>query len=287
MPPWPPESGHGEFARSRRLSDDQIDVIQRWVANGAPQGDPGSVPAPPAWPETWQLGRPDLVLQLPQPYTLPADGGDLFRSFAIPLPIASRQYVRGVEFRPTNGRLVHHAVIHTHLMPTGKPETLQFQIGFYFSDAAPVDEPVMLRLGSELIDIEPGEKEYPVNARYTLPVDVQVLSVYPHAHSLAKEMKAFAILPDGTITWLIWIKDWNFNWQDVYTYDRPVFLPRGTLLSMRYTFDNSGGRGHQTHGPPRRVVYGPRSTDEMADLWLQVLPRNASDAAILQRDRLR
>src|SRR5262249_31176521 len=130
-------------------------------------------------------------------------------------------------------------------------------------------------------------KAYPVNAKYMLPVDVDVLSVYPHAHYLAKDMRAFAVLPDGSVKWLIWIKDWNFNWQDVYVYASPMHLPRGTLRSMRYSFDNSADNTRSPNRPPRRVIYGPRSSDEMAALWLQVVRRNAADAAVLEQDRLR
>jgi hypothetical protein len=350
MPPWPPEPGFGEFANARVLSDAEIDLIQRWVAGGAPEGDRSALPRPPTWLDQWQLGQPDVVLELPQSYTLPAAHGDVFRSFVIPIPGAMKRYVRGVEFRPTNPRVVHHvvmrfdrtgaarrldesdpepgydgmvsaadespsgrflgwtpgktptferegmawpldprtdAVINAHLMPTGKPEVVQFQIGLFFTEKRPVADPVMLRLGSELIDIAPGEKDYPVNARYMLPVDVDVLSVYPHAHYLARDMRAFAVLPDGSVKWLVWIKDWNFNWQDVYLYESPIHLPRGTLLSMRYTYDNSADNIRNPNRPPRRVIYGPRSSDEMADLWLQVVPRNAADAAVLEQDRLR
>jgi hypothetical protein len=350
MPPWPPEPGFGEFANARVLSDAEIDLIQRWVSEGAPEGDQSALPKPPTWLDDWQLGRPDVVLELPQPYTLPAAHGDVFRSFVVPIPGAMKRYVRGVEFRPVNPRVVHHvvmrfdrtgtarrldesdpepgydgmlsaadespsgrflgwtpgktptferegmawplypqtdAVINAHLMPTDKPELVQFQIGLFFTDNRPVADPVMLRLGSELIDIAAGEKDYPVNARYMLPVDVDVLSVYPHAHYLAKDMKAFAVLPDGSVKWLVWIKDWNFNWQDVYVYASPIHLPRGTLLSMRYTYDNSADNIMNPNRPPRQVTYGPRSSDEMADLWLQVMPRNAADAAVLEQDRLR
>jgi hypothetical protein len=350
MPPWPPEPGFGEFAHARVLSDTEIDLIQRWVSDGAREGDRSALPKPPTWLDDWQLGRPDVVLELPQPYTLPPGHGDVFRSFVVPIPGALKRYVRGVEFRPANPRVVHHvvvrfdrtgaakrlddsdpepgydgmlnvadespsgrflgwtpgktptferegmawpldpqtdAVINAHLMPTDKPERVQFQVGLFFTDKRPVADPVMLRLGSELIDIAAGEKDYPVNARYMLPVDVDVLSVYPHAHYLAKDMKAFAVLPDGSVKWLVWIKDWNFNWQDVYVYSSPIHLPRGTLLSMRYTYDNSAGNVRNPNRPPRHVIYGPRSSDEMADLWLQVVPRNAADAAVLEQDRLR
>src|SRR6185436_11365139 len=118
----------------------------------------------------------------------------------------------------------------------------------------------------------------------TLPADVDALSVYPHAHYLGKDIKGFATLPDGTVKWLIWIKDWNFNRQEQYRYASPLFLPRGTVLTMQYTYDNSAENVRNPHNPPRRVTFGQHSSDEMGELWLQVLPRNDLDIAILARD---
>jgi Flp pilus assembly protein TadD len=96
-------------------------------------------------------------------------------------------------------------------------------------------------------------------------------------------MKAFATLPDGSRTWLLWIKDWNFRWQDQYRYQSPVFLPKGTLLTMRYTYNNSASNPRNPSRPPVHVVYGPQSSDEMGDLWLRLLPRNRADVAVLAR----
>jgi tetratricopeptide (TPR) repeat protein len=107
--------------------------------------------------------------------------------------------------------------------------------------------------------------------------------VYPHAHYLAKEMKAQATLPDGRVTPLIWIRNWDFHWQDDYRYATPVHVPRGSVISMRYTYDNSAANKHNPGAAPTHVVYGPQSSDEMGDLWLRLLPRNAADAAILAR----
>jgi tetratricopeptide (TPR) repeat protein len=101
---------------------------------------------------------------------------------------------------------------------------------------------------------------------------------------LGKDIKGFATLPDGTVKWLIWIKDWNFNRQEQYRYARPLFLPRGAVVTMRYTYDNSAENVRNPHNPPRRVMFGQHSSDEMGELWLQVLPRNDVDIAILARD---
>jgi hypothetical protein len=140
------------------------------------------------------------------------------------------------------------------------------------------------RLGSRTIDIPAGRTDYTITDSYVLPVDVDVLSVNPHAHYLATDMKAFATLPDGTRQWLLWIKSWDFNWQDVYQYKKPIALPRGTRITMEYTYDNSAANRRNPNRPPRRVAYGPRSSDEMGDLWLQILPRLNADRAILVRD---
>jgi Flp pilus assembly protein TadD len=110
----------------------------------------------------------------------------------------------------------------------------------------------------------------------TLPVDVEALGVYPHAHYLGRDMQGWAILPGGEKKWLVWIKDWDINRQSVYSYREPLLLPAGTVLHMKYTFDNSAENPHNPHLPPVLVRAGNRSDDEMSHLWLQVLPVNTA-----------
>jgi Tfp pilus assembly protein PilF len=113
------------------------------------------------------------------------------------------------------------------------------------------------------------------------------VSIYPHAHYLGKEMRGTATLPDGSQKDLLWIRKWDFRWQDRYRYRSPVFLPRGTKLSMRFTYDNSAANPNNRSRPPQLVRSGPRSTDEMGHLWIEVVPRRREDAAILNSDFLR
>jgi tetratricopeptide (TPR) repeat protein len=96
-------------------------------------------------------------------------------------------------------------------------------------------------------------------------------------------VKAFATRPDGTTEPLIYIREWDFNWQDVYHYRRPIALPAGTTITMEYVYDNSSLNARNPHDPPRRVTYGQRTTDEMAELWLQVVARNPLDRRTLAR----
>jgi len=111
MPPWKPAAGHGGFAGARRLSDDQIALIQQWVDRGAREGDPIEDSAAMTAPAEWELGAPDLVLRMPAPFQLPEDGPDTIRSFVIPSPPGRGRYVKAIEFHPGNARAVHHANI--------------------------------------------------------------------------------------------------------------------------------------------------------------------------------
>jgi tetratricopeptide (TPR) repeat protein len=172
-------------------------------------------------------------------------------------------------------------VLMLHLRPSGRWESVDASVGLYFSDGPPSKTAAMIRLNRQDIDIPAGESRYVVRDSYTLPVDVDAYGVQPHAHNLAREMKAFATLPDGSRRWLIYIRDWDFHWQDAYQYEAPVFLPAGTEVAMEYTYDNSGANPANPSHPPRRVTYGQRTTDEMADLWLQVVPRQRRDLPTL------
>jgi tetratricopeptide (TPR) repeat protein len=347
MPPWLPEKADGQFLNERRLRDDQIETIQEWLRQGTVEGNPADRPPVPKWPEGWQLGQPDLVLALPQPYTLQAVGTDVFRNFVIPVPGASTRYVRAIEFRAGNPRSLHHAsvgvdrfrvsrklersdhdhgpgftsmpddqvqnvfgwspgkvpfmepadrawtlekgsdlVLQLHMLPTGKQEMIQPSVGLFFSSTPPTHEPLPIKLESKAIDIPAGQADYAIDDSYVLPADVDLLSIYPHAHYLAKEMHGVATLPDGTVTDLISIKAWDFRWQDQYRYATPVFLPKGTTLAMHFTYDNSDGNAKNPHHPPQRVKWGPQSSNEMGALWLEILPRRREDVGVLMRDYL-
>jgi Flp pilus assembly protein TadD len=120
-----------------------------------------------------------------------------------------------------------------------------------------------------------------VTDSFTLPVDVEVHAVQPHAHHRARQIDGVATLPGGATKTLIEIADWDFRWQHVYRFTSPLRLPKDTTISMRYSFDNSVSNPRNPTLPPQRVFWGQRSADEMGDLWIQVLTRNPRDLAIL------
>jgi mono/diheme cytochrome c family protein len=175
-------------------------------------------------------------------------------------------------------------VLQVHLPPRQVPRVITPQIGFHFASAPRRPSPVVIMLSAREIDIPAGSAGYTVSDGYLLPVDVDVLSVYPHAHYLGKELEGYARLPGGRVRWLIRIKDWDFNWQDEYRLAEAVFIPRGSMLTMRWRYDNAAANPRNPNRPPLRVQYGPRSVDEMGDLAFQVLPRTVEDAEALERD---
>jgi hypothetical protein len=175
-------------------------------------------------------------------------------------------------------------VLQMHLHPSGKPETVQPVMGFYFTDKPPTNTPFRINLMRYLIDIPAGARDYAIENHYVLPVDVHLLRINPHTHYLGKELQGYAIMPDGTKKWLLRIRNWDFNWQGDYRYQEPIFLPKGTTLVMHFTYDNSAENVHNPSQPPKRVRFGLQTTDEMGELWFQVLARGAAERERLSND---
>ena len=172
-------------------------------------------------------------------------------------------------------------VVELHLLPGTRPVAVRPQVGLYFTDTPPAGAPVLIVMGNKAIDIPAGATDYAIEDSYELPIDAAVLSVYPHAHYLGKEMTVRALMPDGGTATLIRIPRWSFHWQQDYRYATPIALPRGTRIVMRYTYDNSAANRDNPSHPPRRVRAGTQSSDEMGNLGIQLLPRTAADAATL------
>jgi len=344
MPPWLPEPGYGDFQDELRLTDAQIKTIADWAGAGAPEGPTDETPPPPHFTEGWQLGPPDLILQAPQPFTVPAEGSDVYWNFIFTATNQTPRWVRAIEIRPGNARLLHHAnlyidrahsarrqktspgagvpgmdpviersifepddghflywkpgtipysegdglawrldpgndlVLNAHLQPSGKPEQLRPQIGLYFTDKPRQFYPMIVQLEHDgALDIPPGARDFLVSDDFKLPMDVYVLAIYPHAHYLGKLLEAYATLPTGEKKWLIRIPDWNLAWQAVYRYREPILFPKGTVISMRFHYDNSTANPRNPHDPPIRVQAGNQATDEMAHLHLQVMPPGTRD----------
>lgn len=171
-----------------------------------------------------------------------------------------------------------------HMRPGETAEDVDAAVALYFADRPPSRTPVMIRLNQQNLDIPAGDASFVVTDRYVLPAAVDLLAVQPHAHYLARSVDVSARVPGGSVSSLLQIPNWDFHWQDAYQYRQPVRLPAGTELTMRIVFDNSAGNRANPTFPPARVIWGQRATDEMADVWLQVVPVRAGDRARLDAD---
>jgi len=173
-------------------------------------------------------------------------------------------------------------VLQLHMVPRGTVEHLRARIGLHFADRPPHRETFAVMLRDDRIDIPAGVSDYTIEDSFTLPVPVDVLAIYPHAHYLGHQMRVTATRPDGSRQWLLRIDDWDFNWQGLYRYAEPLHLPAGTTISMQFTYDNSSSNVRNPNVPPRRVVSGNRSSDEMGNLALQVEAPGRDDLTLLR-----
>lgn len=340
MPPWLPSEP--AFEHPRQLTDAEIATLARWAATGAAQGNPAETPAPPVFHEGWQLGKPDLEAQMRTAFAVPSEGPDLYQCFAVPSPAGPDRWVRALDIRPGNPKVVHHAllfqditgtarqrdtgagyscfgtpgflparglggwtpgaipfqtpadvpellhgnatlVLQVHYHPIGRAETDRTSVALYFTSRKPTRTIMDVPLGSNRIDIPPGVRTYKVEDHFTLPVAVEAIAVNPHAHYVCREMYGYAVLPDGSRRTLIRIPRWDFDWQQQYTYATPLRLPEGTRLEMEFTYDNSDANPRNPNHPPKRVVWGPGSADEMAGLHIEVTPVDPDDSEELEQ----
>jgi peroxiredoxin len=122
MPPWKPVEGP-DFHNDRRLSDKDIATLAAWVDGGTPEGDPKDAPPPRKFVDGWQLGKPDLVLTVPEEITIGPGGKDLFRVVVLPTGLTEDKYVTALEVRPGNKRVLHHTL--NFIDRTGKGRELE------------------------------------------------------------------------------------------------------------------------------------------------------------------
>ena len=302
---------------------------------GPREGDPKDLPrSSRSFTDGWQLGKPDLILKMPEAFTIPASTRDTWRGFVLPTGLKEDRTVAAIEFRPGSRHVVHHAVfgfdttgaarkkdeedpgpgfrssgadlgvkidghlggwvpgstprrlpegvgrklprgsdlvVQVHYKPSGKEEKDQSTVGIFFSKKPPRQQVRVLFMREGRLRIPAGEKRHRVAVSYKVPVYLHAVGIIAHMHLLGREMKVTATLPSGRTKPLLWINDWDFNWQGQYVYSSPVALPRGTVIDMEAFFDNSSDNSRNPNNPPKTVWEGPRTADEMCGLRIQVV----------------
>lgn len=339
MPPWKPEPDYAEFRNERRLTAKSKRILLDWISSDRTIGDPSELPEPPDFPDGWQLGQPDLVLEMPEAFEVPADGPDIYQHFVIPTNLTEDRLVNAVEFRPGAPEVVHHSIIYfdtsgqgrtldaedpqpgyermgspgfavtgslggwgpggqpqplplglgrplaaqsdlivqIHYHPVGRSMKDRSRIGLYFAPNSARHPVTEIMVANVDLTIEAGAARHAHHAEYTLPVDTVLFDATPHMHTLGREIRALAVRPDGQMVPLVWIKDWDFYWQDKYVFREPIELPAGTRIELDCWFDNSASNPLNPNQPPKIVRWGDFSTDEMGICYFQATTHNAAD----------
>lgn len=177
-------------------------------------------------------------------------------------------------------------VIQVHYHPSGKEEEDQSQLGLYFTKAPAEKIVTGIAVSSRGLYIPAGAKRHKVTAEsQPLPVDANLIGIAPHMHTVGREMRVWAELPGGGKTQLIWIKDWDFNWQGSYQYESALRLPKGTVVKLEAFYDNSAENPQNPSNPPKPVRWGEQTTDEMCLLGLQMTTDTPADLKLLTQMR--
>ena len=348
MPPWKAEPASYAYRDERRLTAEQISVIQKWVEAGSPEGNPAEKPEPPKFSSGWPLGEPDLIVEMPAAYHVPADGPDIYRNIAVPLGLHEDKWITAIDMRPSARTVVHHdlyfadpkgkahehtpegtepgfsgmrtgasvplggwavggqphffpeglalqlpkgsdLVVQYHFHPTGKPEAEKSVIGLYFAKQAPARTMARIQMPPHYslfsgLDIPAGDKDFVIRDSYTLPVAVDGVGVSAHAHYIATQMKMTATLPGGEVKTLLWIKDWDFAWQDKYYFQQLALLPAGTRLDSEIHWDNSADNPRNPANPPVHVEWGEETKDEMGSISLIAVAHDEAEIGKLRMD---
>jgi len=331
MPPYFADRASLPMKHDMSLTPEQKETILAWCDTGTAKGNPKDMPEPRVFPDTeWRLGDPDIVLQPEVPFTVPADGGDLYQCFAVPFGSETDLYLKGVEFKPDNLAAVHHFIlfedklgkfkeyddatpepgcecadmdkvlqgttmvkmwapgnvqplsregegqklnaksnfilqVHYH-NTTGEVQQDQSKFALY---VAKPEETIQKEVRGQLVVqpmlyIKAGDPESKFQATYTTKEDITLYSSGVHMHYRGKYMGMWAKRPGETEeTTIVWVPNYDFNWQLTYEFAEPWKAPAGTTFTMRCAFDNSTNNPFNPD-PTKDVRWGLASTDEMA-----------------------
>lgn len=172
----------------------------------------------------------------------------------------------GVAMRIPKGALL---VLQVHYHKNGVPQTDRTSFGLYLAKEPVHKNSVVSMVINTWFRIPAGASHYKVEAQTTIPLNAHILAIMPHMHLLGREVKLWASLPNGNKVPLIWIKNWDFNWQRTYWYREPIALPKGTVVHLVAYYDNSSDNPFNPNRlHPKPVGWGEQTTDEMCLAFL-------------------
>ncbi|MDT8427939.1 MAG: hypothetical protein RQ757_04150 [Pseudomonadales bacterium] len=269
----------------------------------------GALTVAPPPPTGWWIGNPDLIVAYESPVYVGDDVEDWQPTYQMLIPEGEHtepKWIAKAELNP-GGPWVHHIVsshmgvgvpgrgpftyppgwgvllpedpfitVNMHFHKNSGPDTAVYDntsAGFeFYQDGAVIDHVVETNLLPHSgWTIPPGDPNFEVNNTFAVEEDIYLLSMGPHMHYRGKAMRYELEYPDGERETLLWVPRYDFNWQFLYEYKEPKYIPAGSTLHMSWWFDNSAGNPYNPD-PTASVEYGPATTDEMANARIYYAP---------------
>lgn len=364
MPPWYADPNHGTFANDPRLTSGETGILKAWVDSGSAEGNPADLPAPPVFAEGWQLGKPDIVIDIGQDFRVPP-GNDVYQYFTVPTNFTEGKWVRAAQILPGNRQVVHH--VHVSILPPGdgpgalgtafrpqlgplwevkdglsrlrmdapvvndacaedpaglsnltgfeegsfaamlpgkppdvfgdntakwippgarlrfqvhyakveKAQTDRTSLGLYLASKPPDTPMRRLDLRNRYFLIPAKAPHHEVTRCYEFESDKLLVSITPHMHYRGKDARYELIRADGSREILLLVPRYDFNWQLLYRFQKPVFVAKGSRLIVTFRYDNSPS--NPSNPDPSQVIrWGDRSEDEMMTSWIEYLDASPS-----------
>ena len=331
MPPWFAEPGYRQIANEHKLSDREIQTMVSWADNGAVEGNPKDAPAPLTFQDGWNM-KPDVVVEMPKPFALPATGTINYKYILVKTNFPSDMWIQAAEMRPGNPKVLHHGkvwvrppgsewmknavpgeayegetqreiigrngveegndilgkfnpglgaqnfdvegaakfvpkgsdlVFELHYTAMGQATTDVSKLGLVLAKHPPAQRYFLTAAPASLnLVIPPGDPNAEVVGEVTVGAEMKLAYVQPHMHLRGKDYELRAIYPTGESE-TVFRGKFDFNWQQGFTFVKPVTLPKGTRLVGIAHFDNSPNNPFNPD-PTKEVRWGPQNWDEMS-----------------------
>src|SRR5262249_41120199 len=320
MPPWHADPRYGKFRNDRRLADEDKKNLLAWLDGGTPRGSEADAPPPVKYSKGWAIGKPDVILTMPQEFEVPAKMpkfGIPYQHFYVDTNFTEDKWIVAAEAKAGAPEVVHHIIV--FVVPPGErfiPRNPNFRLTPTLCGLAPGDMPMRLApgmakripKGSRLVfqmhytpngkpakdrssvslvfgkgppnfnvqtqpiyefrfRIPAGADNHKVESRFTFAEDGYVLHFMPHMHLRGKDFLYEAIYPDGKKETLLSVPRFNFNWQTIYLLEKPLKVPRGTVIHCVAHFDNSDKNANNPD-PTKAVYWGDQTWEEMMIGWM-------------------
>jgi hypothetical protein len=330
MPPWFADPRYGSFSNHTEFTEAEIKAISDWVDAGAPEGEAKDMPPPINFLEGWQIGKPDLVFELPKPYEVPVSGVVEYQHIIVPTGFTKDTWIQAAEVRPTERAVVHHIIafvrepqskwfhgqtvgeffvapqvktteepdtsalpsdflvgyapgqpaeilrpgqaklikagsdiiFQVHYTPNGKPITDRTRLGLVLAKEPPRERVLTLSATNGSFKIPPGDPNYRVDATFDIRTELKLTGLHPHMHGRGRDFEYRVVYPNGETKILLSVPHFNWHWQNWYTLEQPLVLPKGARIECTAHFDNSRNNPDNAD-PTKEVAWGEQSWDEM------------------------